>query len=279
MPNSIAIYNFKGGVGKTSTTLNLAYSWSQLFKVLVIDCDPQCNATQALLNSKNLNEETTIFKLSKQLLHNETPDIAPIEIHPYLHIIPGDFKMLEMEENSQFISFAPMIFYKLMARIKHQYDFIILDFPTNFGTIVKSFISNIDNILIPSIPESFSLTGFKKLLGYLTEIKRNKPLNILGIFFNQYKRNTLLHRKVVQEMEDELGEIVFNQKIRESIKVGEANHNNKSIFSIMEDNGVARDFIKLSDEIIEKLNSKDLDQVVYDIYKKKSSQINRFSNP
>ncbi len=265
MSNTIAVYNFKGGVGKTSTTLSLAYSWSRSFKVLVIDCDPQCNLTQALIQENELSSCPTLFKLTKRFLHNEIPEINPIEINPYLHVIPGDFDMAEVESNTQFISFGHIIFYKLLTAIKHQYDFILLDFPTHFGITVKSFIANIDSILIPSIPGSFSMSGFKKLLSYLADVERAKPLNILGIFFNQYRKNTLLHQRVAKEVKAELGGLILNQKIRESVRVGEAHRQNKSIYSAIEQSAVAEDFLKLSEEVIGKMNTKDLTQLVEDL--------------
>ncbi len=261
MSNTIAVYNFKGGVGKTSTTLSLAYSWSRSFKVLVVDCDPQCNLTQALLEH-NTSYDQTLFKLTKKFLHNEIPEIKPTQINPYLHIIPGDFDMAQLESNTQFISFGHIIFYKLLSAIKSNYDFILLDFPTHFGITVKSFIANIDSILIPSIPGSFSLAGFKKLLSYLSEVEREKPLDILGIFFNQFRKNTILHRRVAKEMETELGELILDQRIRESVKVGEANSQNRSIYSFIDQSAVAEDFLKLSEEVIGKLNTKDLNQLV-----------------
>ena len=262
MSNTIAVYNFKGGVGKTSTTLSLAYSWSRSFKVLAIDCDPQCNLTQALLQESA--SEMTLFQLTKKFLHNEIPEITPIEINPYLHIIPGGFDMAELESNSQFISFGHIIFYKLLSAIKQNYDFILLDFPTHFGVTVKSFIANIDSILIPSIPGSFSLAGFKKLLAYLSEVERSKPLNVLGIFFNQFRKNTLLHQRVAKEVEIELGELILDQRIRASVRVGEANLQNKSIYSFIDQSAVAEDFLRLSEEVIGKLNTKDLNQLVTD---------------
>ncbi|MEQ8905978.1 ParA family protein [Ekhidna sp.] len=262
MSHTIAVYNFKGGVGKTSTTLSLAHSWSRSFKVLVIDCDPQSNLTQALTSETH---STTLFTLTKKLLHNDLPNIDPVEIHPYLHLIPGDYSMAEMESNTQFISFAHIIFYKLLVAIKHKYDIILLDFPTHFGITVKSFIANINGILIPATPGSFSVSGFKKLLNYLNEVERNKPLNILGIFFNQFRKQTLLHQKIVREAEKELGNLILDQRIRESIRVSESNEQHLPIYAFTEQSDVAEDFLKLSDEVIARMNSIDLLQALKQI--------------
>ncbi|MEO9871003.1 ParA family protein [Ekhidna sp.] len=259
MSQTIAVYNFKGGVGKTSTTLRLAHNWSRSFKVLVIDCDPQANLTQALSEESHSN---TLFSLTKKLLHNEQPEIKPVEIHSYLHLIPGDYQMAEIESNTQFISFGHIIFYKLLSAIKHDYDFILLDCPTHFGVTVKSFIANTNSILIPSTPGSFSVTGFKKLMTYLNEVKKEKPLSILGIFFNLYRKNTLLHQKIVREAEQELGDLILDQRVRESIRVSEANQQNELLYSFTDQSAVAEDFLKLSDEVISRMNRVTLTEIV-----------------
>ncbi|SNT11262.1 chromosome partitioning protein [Ekhidna lutea] len=259
MSNTIAVYNFKGGVGKTSTTLSLAYSWSRAFKVLVIDCDPQANLTQAFTDQ---DHSETLFTITKKLLHNDQPKIEPLEIHPYLHLIPGDFHMTSMESNTEFISFGHIIFYKLLSSIRHDYDLILLDCPTHFGITVKSFIANINSILIPSTPGSFSVSGFKKLLQYLSEVKKDKPLEIIGIFFNQYRKNTLFHQRIVREAEQELGDLILDQRIRESIRVSEANEQNESVYSFTDESAVAEDFLKLSEEIIERMNRVNLDEAL-----------------
>lgn len=259
MSQVIAVYNFKGGVGKTSTTLSLAHSWSRSYKVLVIDCDPQANLTQAFGKE---DSASSLFTISKKLLHNQHPDIVPIEIHSYLHLISGDYRMAEIESNSQFISFSHILFYKLLTAVKQNYDFILLDFPTHFGVTVKSFLCNSNSILIPSTPGSFSVNGLKKLLGYIHEVKKEKPLNVLGIFFNLFRKNTLLHQRIVRQAEEELGSLIFNTRIMESIKVSEANHLYNPNYTFTNESAVGEAFLNLSEEVISRLNTKELDKVI-----------------
>lgn len=262
MSRTIAVYNFKGGVGKTSTTLSLAHSWARSFKVLVIDCDPQANLTQALSNQFH---SENLFTITKKFLHNEQPDIQPVEIHPYLDLIPGDYRMAEIESNTQFISFGHIIFYKFLSAIRHNYDFIILDFPTHFGVTVKSFLANINSILIPATAGSFSISGFKQLLNYLSNVDKDKPLEILGIFFNQYRKNTLYHQKVVREAEQELGSLILDQRIRESIRVSEAHERSESVYAFTDQSAVAEDFLKLSEEVISRMNRMNLEEAIHHV--------------
>ena len=262
MSRTIAIYNFKGGVGKTTTTLNLALSWSRSFKVLVIDCDPQANLTFTLTDS--LEHKSTLFTILKDIIHNRQVKIEPIQLSGYLHVIPGDYNMIELEKNSDLITFGNSIFYKLLSQLKNDYDFILLDCPTHFGTVVKSSIANVKSILIPAVADTFSTMGFKKLLGYLSEIDRSGQLNIIGIFFNLFRNKTKHQRMIKEKSEEELGRLILNQTIRQGIKVSEANWNHRSLYSFDEDNPVAEDFLKLSEEILERLDSVSLEKVLKD---------------
>ena len=268
MANIIAVYNFKGGVGKTSTTLSLAHSWSRAYKVLVIDCDPQCNLTQSLIDSEYTQKEHNIYQLTSKFLHNSIPEINPIKVNHYLDLIQGDFKMSTLESNNQFISFGHTITYSLLSSIRGRYDLILLDFPTHFGVTVKSFIANIDSILIPAIPDSFSNSGFKKLLGYLASVEKDKPIDILGIFFNQYRKHTLYHRSIIRQAEKELGNLILKQKVRESVRVSEAHQQSQSIYEVTEESNVAEDFLKLSEEVIGRLNTYDVNTALEEIIAK-----------
>lgn len=260
MSQTIAIYNFKGGVGKTTTTLNLALSWARSFRVLVIDCDPQANLTASLTDQAE--HPSTLFSISKKLLHDGQPKIEPIEISYYLHLIPGDYQMAALESNTQFISFGHIIFYKLLTSLKKQYDFILLDCPTHFGVTVRSFLTNANSILIPSIPDSFSVSGFRNLLGHIKDVERTIPLNILGVYFNLFRKNTLHHQKVKRAAEQELGGLIIDQTVRESIRVSEAHAANQSIYELIDESAVASDFLALSEEVIERLNSMSLDKIM-----------------
>ena len=269
MANTIAIYNFKGGVGKTSTALNLAYHWSKVYKVLVIDCDPQGNLSQSLLDTDYSQKEHNLYELISKFLHNSVPEINPVKINPYLDLIQGDFRMSILETNHQFITFGQTITHSLLASIRNKYDLIVLDFPTHFGVTVKSFVANIDSILIPAIPDSFSSSGFKRLLRYLADSEKKNPIHILGIFFNQYRKNTLHQRKITKQIEEEFGNLILKQKIRESIKVSEAHQGSRSIYNFNGENSdVAEDFLKLSEEIIGRLNTYDVNSTLQEISSK-----------
>ncbi|MEM9326021.1 MAG: ParA family protein [Bacteroidota bacterium] len=251
MSKIISIYNFKGGVGKTTSTVNLAYSWARNFKVLVIDCDPQINLTQSLTESTS---SPTLYDAMRTVLHNQEVPTDFEKITSYLHLLRGDYRMVDMESNNQFITFGPSLVERLMRKVKEEYDLIILDLPSYFGKVVQSFVINSDALVIPAIPDNFSMAGVQKLLNYLSNIERNYPLSVLGIFFNQMRLNTLHHRKMIAEAKQGLGDLVVNQFVRESIRISEAHEVGRSLYSGDTTSPVAQDFLKLSDELLSRLN-------------------------
>lgn len=251
MSNTISIYNFKGGVGKTTTTLNLGLQWSHHFKVLMIDCDPQCNLSNVLNKAGTISN--SFYDNVKQLLHDQTPKITPVEINPYLHLISGDYRMVDIESNNQFITFGSEIIYKFFSNIRKDYDLILMDCPTNFGVLVRSILINTNSILIPSLPDTFSLTGVQTLMRYLTSIESSKPINILGIFFNMYRSNTIQNTKMFELAKNLFGNIILNTKVRSSIKVREATSQGLSIANYQPNNPVAKDYNDLCNELISQL--------------------------
>ncbi|WP_339792062.1 ParA family protein [uncultured Imperialibacter sp.] len=253
MGNTVAIYNFKGGVGKTTTALNLGYAWSRQFKVLLIDCDPQCNLSNSLGAD---NSTKSIYRYIKDLLHDNLPEnIEAQEVTPYMHLLPGDYLMTEMESNSRFISFGPNIVQKLGYVLRKDYDIVIMDMPTHFGGLVKSMLTDVDSILIPALADSFSIDGIKKLLTFLYTVERKRPLNILGIYFNMYKQSLIHHREKYTEAMTEFEDLMLESTVSNSIKVSEAIDIGKSMNRVNPENKSAIDFLKLSDELMAKFNN------------------------
>lgn len=249
MANSVAVYNFKGGVGKTTTALNLGYSWSKTFKVLLIDFDPQCNLSASLSDHEC---HPTLFHYIKNILHNHDYEFDPIAVHPYLDVLPGDYLISQIESNPQFISFGGEIIYKLLQRLDKEYDIIIMDCPTNFGPLVKSILNAADTILVPAQADSFSLDGIKKVLTYIASIGHGEELKVLGVFFNMYASQLLLHQENFRKAKDTFGDLFLDNTISRSIKVVEATEMGKPIASFDPENVVSVEFNAMSEELLEK---------------------------
>ena len=267
MANTVAVYNFKGGVGKTTTSLNLGFSWSKSFKVLLMDFDHQCNLTNSLSIESH---STTIYGYVRSILHDHPVEIAPVEVTPYLHLIPGDYSMVNAESNNQFISFGSTIIQKLLWAVKKDYDFIIMDCPTNFGILVKSILSASKSILIPAVADTFSITGVQKLLTHLASVDNTYSLNVLGVFFNMYNGHLIRSREKYQEAKKAFGDLILSKTISRSIRVGEATDIGKSINEYDPENTVAKEFMSLSDELLSKFDSQYLksDYILPDLLEK-----------
>lgn len=252
MANTVTVYNFKGGVGKTTTTLNLGYSWSRSFKVLLIDFDPQCNLTNALSFDHHRH---TLYDYLKNELHDHPFKADPVAIHPYLHLIPGAYHLAQFESNNQFIAFGPDLVKRILNRLEREYDLILMDCPTNFGVLVRSVLASTRSILIPALADSFSISGIGKVLAHLNTLPNAARLNILGVFFNMYSGHTILNGQKFNEAKGAFGDLILDQTIGRSIKVGEAMELGRAISQHEPDNPVAKEFMALSDELLAKFDN------------------------
>jgi len=219
MSNVIAIYNFKGGVGKTTSAFNLACGWSRRFKVLAIDCDPQCNLSNALI--LNCQSKQNIYSYLKGYVHNSIPTIEPIKVNGRLDLIPGHYNMIELESNSQYIEFGPVFLQRFLERVKINYDIVLIDCPSYFGKTVKAVLNCSDSLLIPATPDVFSLKGAMKLLKQVKIMERTKPLNVLGIFLNRFRRNYLYHRKMALVAKRIFGSVLITKTVRNAVQINE----------------------------------------------------------
>lgn len=256
MNNTIAIYNFKGGVGKTTSAFNLACGWSRKYKVLVIDCDPQCNLSNALI--LNCKSKYNVYAYLKGFVHNSIPTIKPIKVNGRLDLIPGHYNMIELESNSQFIEFGSVILQRLLERVKMNYDIVLIDCPSYFGKTVKAVLNSSDNLLIPATPDVFSLKGAVKLLRYIKEMERTKPINVLGIFLNRFRRNFLYHRKMVLVAKRIFGSFLITKTVRNAVQINETSDRRFVRNSGDPHSNIASDFLALCDLVVEKLDSKEV---------------------
>ncbi len=251
MAHTIAIYNFKGGVGKTTSSYHLAFNWANEFRTLLIDCDPQKNLTSALV--KNVGERHTIFNYITSFLHNAPYQIEPIKATPNLHIIPGDHRMVDLESNNQFIEFGLGIIQKMLQYVSPKYDLIIMDCPSYFGKTVKYFIGNSAHLLVPATPDSFSLRGVTELLRQLKEIDKVRRLNVLGIFFTRYRSNFKHHQKIREIATRIFGHLYLDRPIRNTVRVSESLDTNGYYNREEEMHNLIHDYQKLSNKVVERL--------------------------
>lgn len=253
MGKIIAIANQKGGVGKTTTTVNLgaALAYGNK-KVLVVDFDPQGNATQGLgaYNSR-------IKKSSYDLLFSDTkPDeiVKKLSLPP-LSIIPANIDLAGADlEMADYKVGRETLLKDKLDQIKDNYDFVLIDCPPSLGLLNTNAFTAADSILIPVQCEYYALEGLTQLLSTIRLIQRlfNKKLVIEGVLLTMFDARTNLSLEVQQEVRKYFKESTYKTHIPRSIKLSEAPSRGKSIFEYDVKSAGAKAYAALAKEIIER---------------------------
>lgn len=228
MTKVISMINLKGGVGKTTTTLAIAEFLSLVHnkKVLVIDLDPQTNATVALIGEKKWKEKNDLGQTVCQMFRDKLDKTARFEIKNAieknvsnlgggirgLDLLPSSLELIEIQDaiskisDQEFNLTSPVMILKEHVEIvKHQYDFILIDCPPNLGLITLNGIYISDYYLIPTIPDILSTYGIPQILSRITQFKQKAHIKIepLGIVINLYRSNFGLHNTTIKDLQDD----------------------------------------------------------------------------
>ncbi|KJW04076.1 ParA family protein [Rickettsia argasii] len=252
----IAIVNQKGGVAKTTTTVNLATAFAAVNKkILVIDLDPQGNSSTGFGISQQ-QRKNTIYQVLTNLI--ELQDAIISTDIPNLEIITSNTNLSAAELDLTKLKDREYILMKLLAEIKILYDYIIIDCPPSLNLLTVNALVASDEVLIPMQCDFYSLEGLSHLLKTIeiVEKKLNPKIKIAGILFTMYDKRNRLTEQVEDDVRKCLGELVFKTVIPRNIKISEApSYGQPAIIYDYKCSGAVA-YIELTKEILERYGEK-----------------------
>src|SRR5579862_4077384 len=241
----IALVNQKGGVGKTTTAVNLSAAISRLDRrVLLVDLDPQSNATVSLAIPPNEQKNTTYALL------NGGP-FQPLRLTENLHLIPSNIELAGAEMELTSVIGREIVLRDALADVKG-YDFMILDCSPSLGLLSVNALTTAKEVMVPLQCEFLALHGISLLMRTIELVRKrlNTELAITGVIPCMYDVRKGLARDVVVEIEKHFGDKVFRSKIRSNVRLAEAPSHGKSIFDYAPDSYGAEDYLALAREIV-----------------------------
>ncbi|MDR2652472.1 MAG: AAA family ATPase [Prevotellaceae bacterium] len=256
MSKVIAIANQKGGVGKTTTAVNLSASLAVLeYRILLIDADPQANSTSTLgfelNNIQNSIYECLVERISPRdaILHTEIKGFDLIPSH--INLVGAEIEMIKVTDREQIMK-------STINNIRDDYDFIIIDCSPSLGIITVNALTAADSVIIPVQCEYYALEGLGKLLNTIKIIKTqlNQELIIEGFLLSMFDSRLRLSNQVVEEVRSHFKEMVFDTVIQRNVKLAEAPSHNKPVILYDAGSSGAASYLNLAKELIQRIKKR-----------------------